>query len=161
MRRVVIGVLALLIAGCGGGGDGSASGGPSAGSTTSTPSISAGSIPPPPSTGAGTMPAVPSTTAGSAAPGGASTAGSGPVDARAFCAFLKEDASKLASAGSAPGALAQLAGDLAGWIKEHPEQKPRTAADLDAASQANCPELRAQVVAFLGGTSFADTIGGG
>lgn len=82
-----------------------------------------------------------------------------PVDGEAFCAFLKQTAPQLKAAGSAPGAKASFAIELANWIGEHPEQKPRTADDLDAASQESCPDTRTEVVATMGATSFADTLG--
>lgn len=81
-----------------------------------------------------------------------------PVDGEAFCAFLKQTAPQLKAAGSAPGAEASFAIELANWIGEHPEQKPRTADDLDAASQESCPDTRTEVVATMGATSFADAL---
>ncbi|WNI14555.1 hypothetical protein [Actinacidiphila sp. ITFR-21] len=82
-----------------------------------------------------------------------------PVDGASFCAFLTEEAPKLKAAGSTAGAEAELAIDLAGWIEEHPERKPRTGADLDAASEPTCPKVRASVVASVGAGSFQESPG--
>ncbi|MFC4034312.1 hypothetical protein ACFO3J_22945 [Streptomyces polygonati] len=82
-----------------------------------------------------------------------------PVDGAQFCAFLTQEEPKLKSAGSQPGAEAEFAIDLASWIDEHPGQKPRTAADLDSASQRSCPKVRTAAVADLGASSFEDSLG--
>ncbi|MGA5699781.1 hypothetical protein [Peterkaempfera bronchialis] len=82
-----------------------------------------------------------------------------PVDGKAFCAFLTEEEPKLKSIGSPVGAQAALTVDLAGWVEKHPEQKPRTASDLDDASQQSCPELRSSIVAAAGYSSFQKTFG--
>ncbi|MBI4944168.1 MAG: hypothetical protein HY830_25790 [Actinobacteria bacterium] len=78
------------------------------------------------------------------------------MDAEDFCAFLAEDAPKISAAGSPEGALAQLAGDLAFWIESHPEQKPRTAADLDEVAAATCPGTATTVLGALSAESFMD-----
>jgi len=87
------------------------------------------------------------------------TASGNPLDGAALCAFLEQDLPALKSAGSAPGALAQFAGDFGVWLDGHPAQKPRTASDLDSASEATCPAVRSQVVAALGADSFIHALG--
>ena len=82
-----------------------------------------------------------------------------PLDGAAFCAFLEQDMPALRAAGSAAGAMAQFAGDFAAWLDEHPDQKPRTAVDLDAASSPTCPDVQAQAVAAMGAASFSDALG--
>ncbi|MEO8267977.1 MAG: hypothetical protein ABI706_20935 [Ilumatobacteraceae bacterium] len=81
-----------------------------------------------------------------------------PLDGAAFCAFLEQDVPALQAAGSAAGALAQFAGDFGAWLDEHPDQKPRTAADLDAASSPTCPDVQAQAVSAMGAASFNDAL---
>ncbi len=88
---------------------------------------------------------------------GAAETGGNPVDAQAFCAFLKKTEPQLVQVGSTPGAIAQLAIALATWVETHPP--PRTAADLDEAAKATCPRVRTRVVTLMGGTSFSDTLG--
>lgn len=82
-----------------------------------------------------------------------------PVDGTAFCAFLATMAPRLAADGSAPGAEADFAIELANWIGEHPAQKPRTAKDLDDASQQTCPKSRTTVVTAMGASSFDEALG--
>lgn len=81
-----------------------------------------------------------------------------PLNGEDFCAFLTKKLPRLKTDGSTAGALADLAIELATWIGDHPEQKPRTSADLDDASQKTCPDVRKQVVATLGTTSFVDAL---
>lgn len=132
---VAVLALAALCAGCGASSGG---GSTAAGATTSAAAPSSAS---PPATS-------------TAAPEPA--AGGNPLDAADFCAFLSEDAPKISAAGSPEGALAQLSGDLAFWIEAHPEQKPRTAADLDEAAAAACPDVAKTVLTALGAESFMD-----
>jgi len=146
MKRVLASAVVLIVAGCGG----------SAGkvavttvATVSSPVSAAGSTP------------VSVTTAGTSPitnPATAATSGN-PLDGAAFCAFLEQDLPALKSAGSAPGALAQFAGDFGVWLDGHPAQKPRTASDLDSASDATCPAVRSQVVDALGADSFIQALG--
>ncbi|MFD3457417.1 hypothetical protein ACFWVC_35235 [Streptomyces sp. NPDC058691] len=82
-----------------------------------------------------------------------------PVDSAAFCAFLKDVEPDVKGVGSDVGAQAQLAIALAGWVGEHPDQKPRTGSDLDDAAQQGCPELRETIVAATGSGSFQEALG--
>jgi hypothetical protein len=88
----------------------------------------------------------------------AGSADGNPVDGPEFCAFLTREAPRLKAVGSAVGAKAAFAIELATWIGEHPAQKPRTATDLDDASQQSCPDTRKAVVASLGATDFDDAL---
>lgn len=133
---VAVLALAALCAGCGASSGG---GSTAAGATTSAAAPSSSASPPATST---------------AAPKPAE--GGNPLDAADFCIFLSEDAPKISAAGSPEGALAQLSGDLAFWIEARPEQKPRTAADLDAAAAAACPDVAKTVLTALGAESFMD-----
>ncbi len=138
MRRVGAAALVLGLAGCGG-----------AGSSTT---VATAHVP-----SAGAASGVASTTA---SPAPALTGGN-PVDPAALCAFLQGDLAAVqgagtAGGGSAPGALAQLTGDLSVWVEQHAAQKPRTADDLDAAASSGCPQVRTQMVAALGKASFKD-----
>lgn len=143
-RVLSVGLLLLALTACGGG---------SGGSSDPTTTAAKGS-------GTATTAA---TTAGADKTTDSSGGGKGddknPVDGTAFCAFLATMAPRLKSDGSAPGAKADFAIELANWIGEHPDQKPRTAADLDAASQKTCPKSRATAVAAMGATSFEDALG--
>ncbi|WP_327287445.1 hypothetical protein [Streptomyces sp. NBC_01198] len=85
--------------------------------------------------------------------------GKNPVDGPQFCAFLGKLEPRLKSDGSAAGAEADLAVELANWIGEHPGQKPRTAADLDSASQQSCPKTRTAALADLHAGSFDEALG--
>ncbi|MEO7369366.1 MAG: hypothetical protein ABIZ69_00795 [Ilumatobacteraceae bacterium] len=119
------------------------------GAITSSPASSAGSVPS-------------SVTAGDTTPTtkpAAVDASGNPLDGAAFCAFLQQDLPALKSAGSAAGALAQFAGDFGVWLDGHQSQKPRTADDLDAASEPVCPDVRSQAVAALGTDSFVAALG--
>ncbi|MEU4097082.1 hypothetical protein [Streptomyces sp. NPDC026673] len=82
-----------------------------------------------------------------------------PVDAAAFCAFLAEEQPKLKSVGSEVGAQAALTIDLAGWIEEHPEQQPRTAADFDDAARRDCPDVRESILAATGHDTLREVLG--
>jgi hypothetical protein len=100
-----------------------------------------------------------------AATGGATTTDAGssddknPVNGPQFCAFLGKLEPRLKSDGSAAGAEADFAIELANWIGEHPGQKPRTAADLDSASQQSCPKTRTAALADLHAGSFDAALG--
>jgi hypothetical protein len=81
-----------------------------------------------------------------------------PVDGATFCEFLARVEPKLKAVGSPVGAEAALAVELATWVGDHPAQKPRTASDLDDASQGTCPKSRTNVLASLGAASFSDAL---
>jgi hypothetical protein len=137
VKRVSRCVVLLLLTACAACGSSSSGGTPTAGGAASA-----------------------STQAPSAAAAAEPAAADGnPVDGAAFCALLAKVAPKLKGDGSAAGALADLTVELSNWIEAHPEQKPRTAADLDAAS-TSCSPTRSAVLASLGTASFAKAFGG-
>jgi hypothetical protein len=82
-----------------------------------------------------------------------------PVNGPDFCAFLTAQEPRLAADGSPVGALADLAIEFASWLDTHAAEKPRTAADLDEATQASCPTVRTKVLATLGKDSFSSALG--
>lgn len=132
-RSILVVVLALGLAGCGG-----------ASSSPSAADAGAGS----------SVPAVSSTPS---EPVAASTGADGsPVVAADFCAFLTEVEKDVVSAGSPSGSLATMSIALSAWIEGHPEQKPRFAEDLDTASVDECPGPRQKILAALGEPSFDD-----
>jgi hypothetical protein len=146
MRRVLASAVLLILVGCGG-------------STAKVATTTVGTSSSPPSPVGSTPPSV--TTAQASATTNPTPAGAdeNPLDGAALCAFLEQDLPKLKSAGSAAGALSFFAGDFGVWLDDHPTQKPRTASDLDSASEGACPALRSQVVAALGGDSFQQVLG--
>jgi hypothetical protein len=90
----------------------------------------------------------------------ASAAAAGnPVNGADFCAFLTTMQPRMTADGSAVGALADLAIEFASWLDTHAAQKPRTAADLDEASQSSCPAIRTAVLNVLEKDSFASALG--
>jgi hypothetical protein len=137
--------LAALCTACGGSSSGGGSPADAAASSSAASSSAA-------SSSAASSSVAPS----SATPAPAAAAGGNPLDAEDFCAFLAEDAPKISAAGSPEGALAQLAGDLAFWIESHPEQKPRTAEDLDEVAATACPDVAKTVLTALETESFVD-----
>ena len=149
MKRVLVTAILLIIAGCGGSDSKVAVTTVTAATTVSSPVSAAGSTP---------VPVTPAGTSPITTPVAAATADN-PLDGAAFCAFLEQDLPALQSAGSAPGALAQFAGDFGAWLDTHAAQKPRTAADLDSASEPTCPAVRSQVVTALGTDSFIKALG--
>ena len=134
MPRVAYGAVLLLLSACGGGGSPSAGG-------SSAPASSA--------PGEATSPTRPS----HAVPAG------NPLDGRAFCAYIAGVPAKMQAAGSTGGALTELTNGVVGWTELHPEQKPRTAADLDEATRTNCPDTRTQALSYLHADSFAAAFG--
>jgi hypothetical protein len=89
----------------------------------------------------------------------AAAAEGNPVDGAAFCEFLARMEPRLKAVGTPVGAEADLTIELATWIGDHSAQKPRTASDLDDASQGTCPKTRTNVLASLGADSFSDALG--
>lgn len=138
---VPVAALTLLLTACGSGSDSKSAGPTATGSSTASTSTSAATA----------------TTSGGKAATSAAADGN-PVDGVAFCAFLAGIAPRLKTDGAAAGAKADFAIELANWIGNHPTQKPRTAADLDDASQKTCPKTRASAVASMGATSFDDAL---
>nr|WP_223187759.1 hypothetical protein [Streptomyces sp. CBMA29] len=104
----------------------------------------------------GSAPAA-SVSASASATGG--SGGANPVDGPTFCAFLAKEGPRIKDSGAPAGAKAFFAIDLANWIEQHPDQKPRTAADLDAAALGSCPKYRATVTSAMGATSFTEALG--
>ena len=91
----------------------------------------------------------------SAAPSSSVAVASGnPVNGPDFCALLTSLEPRLSTDGSTAGALADLTIEFASWLDTHTAQKPRTAADLDEASQSSCPAMRTKVLSALGTDSF-------
>jgi membrane-bound lytic murein transglycosylase B len=101
----------------------------------------------------------PSTQPDQSATSAPAAAAGNPVNGADFCAFLTTMQPRMAKDGSAAGALADLAIEFASWLDTHPTQKPRTAADLDEASQSSCPAVRTAVLRVLGKDSFASALG--
>jgi hypothetical protein len=81
-----------------------------------------------------------------------------PVNGADFCAFLTGLEPRLSADGSPVGALADLAIEFASWLDTHAAEKPRTAADLDEASQSSCPTMRTKVLTTLGKDSFSSAL---
>jgi hypothetical protein len=131
--RALVLAVSLLTAACGGG------------ATASPPTVSS-------------SPAA-STAAASANPSTASTApaaASGGVGA-ALCAFLASEVPKLQAAGSTGGAVAQVAIDYANWIAADSSRVMPDAAEMDTLTEASCPEVRTNVLKFIGGARLADS----
>ncbi len=109
----------------------------------------------------GTTRTAPTQTSQSAAPSTSVAGASGnPVNGPAFCAFLTNLEPRLSSDGSTAGAVADLSIEFASWLDSHAAQKPRTAADLDEASQSSCPAVRTKVLSTLGTDTFTKAFGG-
>jgi hypothetical protein len=95
----------------------------------------------PPSTGAPTV-------------GGDGAARSGGVySATDVCAYLESEIPALKEIGSPVGRHANLAGKLATFFESH--GKPENGAALDAATKAECPAVRAEVLSLIGVDSFS------
>ena len=62
----------------------------------------------------------------------------------------------LQEAGSAGGAVAELAIDYANWIAADSSRVLPDAAAMDAQTVASCPEVRTNVLKVIGGDSFAN-----
>ncbi len=138
MRRLAACAAVLVLTACGG----ASSGGSPAGSSTPKTAVSSSATS-----------ATSATSETSATPAPAA-AEANPVDAKDLCAFLAKEGPELESVGSPVGALARFAGDFASWVEKHPDQKPRTSADLDDAA-SSCADARDRVTAALGSSTFA------
>ncbi len=132
--RAVVLALSLLAAACG------------SGATASPP---AGNPSPAASTAAAS--ANPSTA--SIAPSAASSG----VGA-ALCTFLASEVPKLQGAGSTGGAVATMAIDYANWIAADSSRVLPDAAAMDTLTEASCPEIRTNVLKFIGSDSFANGV---
>ena len=78
-------------------------------------------------------------------------------DGAALCAFLSSELPALGQAGSTAGAVAQLAVDYANWLEADPSRILPDAAAMDTLTKASCPEIRTNVLEFIGGDSFANS----
>ena len=78
-------------------------------------------------------------------------------DGAALCAFLSSELPALQQAGSTAGAVAQLAVDYANWLEADPSRILPDAAAMDTLTKASCPEIRTNVLEFIGGDSFANS----
>lgn len=133
MRYFVSGALALLLTACGAAGNTQAVDSPG---TTSSASVSASA-------------ATTATAAGSL------------LNPQAFCSFLISAERRMKTDGSIPGpsSVADFGLQLANWIDTHRDQKPRTAADLDVASERTCPKPRAEILQLLKAPTFDAALG--
>jgi hypothetical protein len=130
--RALVLAVSLLAAACGG----SATALPQAGSPSPAASTAAAS----------TNPSIAST-----APSAASGVGA------ALCAFLASEIPKLEAAGSTGGAVATVAIDYANWIAADSSRVMPDAAEMDTLTEASCPEVRTNVLKFIGGARLADS----
>jgi len=131
--RALVLAVSLLTAACGGGATASPqAGSPSPAASTAAASASPSTASPEPS---------------------AASAG----DGAALCAFLSSELPALQQAGSAAGAVAQLAVDYANWLEADPSRILPDAAAMDTLTKASCPEIRTNVLTFIGGDSFANS----
>ena len=131
--RALVLAVSLLTAACGGGATASPQGGS-------------------PSPAASTAAASASPSTASAEPSAASVG-----DGAALCAFLSSELPALQQAGSTAGAVAQLAVDYANWLEADPSRILPDAAAMDTLTKASCPEIRTNVLEFIGGASFANS----
>lgn len=138
MRRIAICAALVVLAGCGGGGDGDA------GNASEEPSSVSSSVA--------------ETTAEESTP---AAVNGQQLDAEDLCAFLDEEAPKIEAVGREDAAFALLAGDLALWISEHPGQQPRASADFDTATEDECPDTRDRILEAIGKDSFEQALSGG
>jgi hypothetical protein len=98
----------------------------------------------------------PATTAGDdAAPanGKPPAAAGGSYSAEDVCAYLKGEIPALKEVGSPVGRHANLAGKLATFFESH--GKPENGAALDAATKAECPAVRTEVLTLIDVDSFS------
>ncbi|GAA3392256.1 hypothetical protein [Cryptosporangium minutisporangium] len=89
----------------------------------------------------------------SADPQSAAPAASGAYSAKDVCAYLEGEIPALKEIGSPVGRHANLAGKLATFFEAH--GKPENGAVLDAATKAECPTVRTEVLALMDVDSFS------
>ncbi|WP_157441747.1 hypothetical protein [Actinoplanes awajinensis] len=91
----------------------------------------------------------PAETADGAAPvnGKPAAAAGGSYAAKDVCAYLKGEIPALKKIGSPVGRHANLAGNLATFFESH--GKPESGAALDAATKAECPAVRTEVLDLI------------
>ena len=124
--------VSLLTAACGGGATASPQdGSPSTAASAAAASASPSTTPPEPS---------------------AASVG----DGTALCGFLSSEVPALQAAGSTGGAVAQLAIDYVNWIAADSSRVLPDAAAMDTLTAASCPEIRTNVLKFIGSDSFAN-----
>ncbi|WP_127508762.1 hypothetical protein [Actinoplanes solisilvae] len=103
----------------------------------------------PPSSGAPAAGDAKATRSGDA---GATRTG-GAYSAKDVCAYLKGEIPALKEVGSPVGRHANLAGKLATFFESH--GKPENGAALDAATKAECPAVRTEVLTLIDVDSFS------
>jgi hypothetical protein len=129
--RALVLAVSLLTAACGG---------------NATASPQASPSPAAPTAAASTNPSIAST-----APSAASGVGA------ALCAFLASEIPKLQAAGSTGGAVATVAIDYANWIAADSSRVMPDAAEMDTLTEASCPDVRTNVLKYIGGARLADS----
>jgi hypothetical protein len=80
-------------------------------------------------------------------------AAGGSYSAKDVCAYLKGEIPALREVGSPVGRHANLAGKLATFFESH--GKPENGAVLDAATKAECPAVRTEVLTLIDVDSFS------
>jgi len=95
----------------------------------------------------------PSTDAPTSSGDGATRATGGSYSATDVCAYLKGEIPALKEVGSPVGRHANLAGKLATFFESH--GKPENGAALDAATKAECPAVRTEVLTLIDVDSFS------
>jgi hypothetical protein len=85
--------------------------------------------------------------------GDAVTPASGSYSATDVCTYLKGEIPALKEVGSPVGRHANLAGKLATFFESH--GKPENGAALDAATKAECPDVRTEVLSLIEVDSFS------
>ncbi|GID91243.1 hypothetical protein Adi01nite_06550 [Amorphoplanes digitatis] len=80
-------------------------------------------------------------------------AAAGSYSAKDVCAYLKGEIPALREVGSPVGRHANLAGKLATFFESH--GKPENGAVLDAATKAECPVVRTEVLTLIDVDSFS------
>jgi hypothetical protein len=80
-------------------------------------------------------------------------AAGGDYSAKDVCAYLKGEIPALKEIGSSVGRHANLAGKLATFFEAH--GKPESGAVLDAATRAECPAVRTEVLTMIDVDSFS------
>ena len=79
-------------------------------------------------------------------------AAGGSYSAKDVCTYLKGEIPALKEIGSPVGRHANLAGNLATFFESH--GKPENGAALDAATKAECPAVRTEVLTLIDVDSF-------
>jgi hypothetical protein len=103
-------------------------------------------------------PTVSATSATAGATTAAADAGPSPtgdnIDPAALCAYLKGELPEWKAIGSEVGALAQATIGIADWYDKNSQSKIPDRDELDAATKAECPDTRAEVLKTIGVESF-------